>query len=392
MRVLVVHNTYQQRGGEDTVFESEVELLRKNGVEVETLLYDNHEIKTAKDKLLTGLFAAYSPKGKKKLLKKIIEWEPDIIHVHNFFPLASPAIFYAANEMKVPIVMTLHNYRLICPSAYLYYHGRIYEDNIQKIFPIKPILQGVYRDSVIQTASLVLMTGINKLLNTWKNKVDRYITLTQFAKNKFIGTSLGANENQFVVKPNFVQDIGVGHDERKDFLFIGRLSEEKGISTMLKAFSQSNSTIKILGDGPLKQDVLKAAEENKNIDYLGFKPRNEVVETLKSVKALVFTSVWYEGMPMVILEALSVGTPVIASNLGGPAEMIEDNYNGLLFDAGNDIELTKAIDKVESDSSLLSNLSKQARLTYEAKYTAEINFTILYNIYQECIDQKKSLA
>ena len=391
MKVLILHNTYQQRGGEDTVFESELELLKKNDVEVDTLLYDNHEIKSAKDKLLTGLFSFYNPKGKAKLLNKINQFQPDIIHVHNFFPLASPSIFYAAKECKVPIVMTLHNYRLICPSAYLYFDGRIYEDNIHKNFPIAPILKGVYRDSKIQTASLVLMTGIHKVLKTWGKHIDRYITLTNFAKNKFLDSSLGAKPNQFVVKPNFVPDIGIGQDERKDFLFIGRLSEEKGISTLLEAFSKTDSKLKILGDGPLKEEVLKAEKAHPNIEYIGFKPRTEVVEMLKSVKALVFSSVWYEGMPMVILEALSVGTPVIAPNLGGPAEMIEDKKNGLIYETGNAQLLSEKISILENDDNLRQSLSANARQNYEEKYTEDINFKILKGIYEDVIkDYKKN--
>ena len=390
MKVLVVHNTYQQRGGEDTVFESEVELLKKNNITVDTLLYDNHEIKTTKDKILTGLLAVYNPRGKKKLLEKIRAFKPDIIHIHNFFPLASPSIFYATQELRIPVVMTLHNYRLICPSAYLYFNGRIYEDNIYKRFPLKPILQGVYRESMVQTASLVFMTGVHKILKTWSKKIDRYITLTEFAKKKFIGTSLGASEQQFVVKPNFVPDIGVGKDKRKDFLFIGRLSEEKGIATMLNAFSESKSNIKILGDGPLKSMVETAANEHENIEYLGFRPRKEVVEILKSVKALIFTSVWYEGMPMVILEAFSVGTPIISSNIGGPAEMIQDNYNGLLFEPADSTELKNKISLLEEDNTLLGRLSNNARETYTQKFTSEVNIKLLLEIYQQTIKQKKN--
>jgi len=392
MKVLVVHNTYQQKGGEDTVFESEVELLRSNGILVDTLLYDNHEIKSPIDKIKTGIFAFYSPEGKQKITQKINEFQPDVIHVHNFFPLASPSIFFAANKLNIPIVMTLHNYRLICPSAYLFYNGKIYEENINKKFPISPVIKGVYRESVVQTASLVFMTGIHKVFNTWKNRVDRYITLTQFAKNKFIGSSLGASTSKFAVKPNFVSDIGIGKDLRSGFLFIGRLSEEKGIKTLIEAFSNTSAQIKILGDGPLKKLVEDAANKNSNIEYLGFKPRKEVVEMLKSVKALVFTSVWYEGMPMVILEALSVGTPVIASNMGGPAEMITHNENGLLFEPANTQALKETLETIENDSVLAKKLSNGARQSYLDKYTETANLKILLDIYKQVIEQKKATA
>jgi glycosyltransferase involved in cell wall biosynthesis len=386
MRILFIHNLYQYAGGEDVVLEMENNLLKNAGIETEVLIFDNKEIQGTWRKIITGIRTVYSSKSRKILAEKIESFRPDLIHVHNFFPLASPSIFYEARSRQIPIVMTLHNYRLICPGYSLFYHGKIYEASVNRIFPLDAIMKGVYRDSRFQTAAVALMTGTHKLLGTWRNKVDRYIALTEFARNKFLNSSLNVSPEKLVVKPNFTPDYGAGGGNRSDyFLFIGRLTEEKGIPVLLETFRKTSAKIKILGDGPLKEDILNLCSERSNVEYLGFKSKSEIVQLLQNARALVFPSTWYEGMPMTIIESFSTATPVIASDLGGPAEMIVHRENGLKFSPGSSLSLLEQLRIISEDQDLWQLLSKNARNSYLQKYTQKRNLELLIKIYNDLI-------
>lgn len=391
MRILLLHNFYQKAGGEDVVFKTETALLKEKGHEVEHLTFDNKDIKDSlTGKLLTGVRSIYNSQSYRRLAKKIEEFKPDVIHVHNFFPLASPSIFYAAQKKQTPIVMTLHNFRLICPSAILFYNNEIYEKSIHKTFPWDAIRKGVYRDSKLQTASVGFTTGIHKLLGTWRNKVDRYITFTEFGRQKFLDSSLGLKESQIAIKPNFVLDLGKGKTQREDFfVFIGRLTEEKGVRVILEAAKQGKFALKILGDGPLRSEVENYAQENNNIEYLGFKDKAFIAEQLQTCRALLFPSLWYEGMPMTILETYSTGTPIIASNMGAPSVMVDHGYNGLLFEPGQVQDLLSQVENLLSDEDRYQQMLQNARTTYEEKFTPQKNYEILLNIYEEVIAEKK---
>jgi glycosyltransferase involved in cell wall biosynthesis len=390
MRILLIHNKYQQKGGENVVFEAECELLEKNGHTVEKILFDNRQIKTGMDKFLAGVKSLYNFESADVVESAIISFKPDVIHVHNLFPIASPAIFFVAQKHEVPVVATLHNYRLICPSATLFHNGKIYEKSIYSLFPLDAIYQGVYRNSRIQTASAVLMTGIHKILGTWKNKVDRYIVLTDFAKRKFLNSGLGVAADKMVVKPNFTADPGAGMYPREDyFLFIGRLTEEKGINTVLDCAKLSKANIKIIGDGPLRAEVEKQASLHSNIQYLGFQDKETIIDALKRCKALLFTSLWYEGFPMTILEAFAAGTPVICSKLGGPGEIVENNISGLHYTPGNVQELSQKMQLLSQDRGLVVSLGKGARRVFEQKYAEDINYQMLLNIYLDVVKLKK---
>ena len=264
MRILLLHNKYKYAGGEDKVFETEGELLSSYNHQVEKLVFDNSLIETGLDKMLSGIMGVYNFKSANVVDKKIKEFKPDILHVHNFVPLASPSIFYVAKRHKVPVVLTLHNYRLICPSALLYHNNRIYEKSLRSIFPIDAIIKGVYRNSILQTAGIAVMTSFHNLIGTWRNKIDKFITLTAFAKSKFLESRVNASPDQFMVKPNFIDDPGNGRETREDFfLFVGRLSVEKGIRVLLNAFKNSDFKLVIIGDGPMQAEVESVVKESK---------------------------------------------------------------------------------------------------------------------------------
>ena len=388
MRILLVHNQYKQPGGEDAIFWAESELLVNNGHAVEHMLYYNTSIRSFFDKLISGIKAIYNPGSARALKAKIQSFSPDVIHVHNFLPLVSPSILFIAKKYNIPVVLTLHNYRLICPSAILFYNGNIYEKSIHSIFPMDAIWKGVYRNSTLQTAIVALMTAIHHVLGTWRNKVDCYITLTQFAREKFKNSALSISPKKLIIKPNFIKDCGKGESEREDFfLFIGRLTEEKGIRTLLKAASLYNFKFTIIGDGPLSQEVEDFSRHNPTLSYLGFQPKASVLSYLKKCKALIFPSIWYEGFPVTILEAFCTGTPVIASNMGGMKEIIQNRVNGLHFEPGNEKDLVSKILEIEEENNLAEDLSNNARSTYLNHYTPAKNYDQLVGVYDRVREQ-----
>jgi glycosyltransferase involved in cell wall biosynthesis len=390
MRVLLIHNRYQQSGGEDSVYQAESSLLKQYGHEVEHLQYENSLIKNLWDKCISGIFTIYNPVSAHVLKAKILEFNPDVIHVHNFLPLISPSIFFLAQKLDIPIVLTLHNYRLICPSATLFFKGKIYEKSIHSKFPIDAIWKGVYRDSRIQTAIVVIMMAINNGLGTWKDKVSGYIALTRFAKEKFVNSSISISESKIFVKPNFVVDEGKGIFIRENFfLFVGRLTPEKGIATLLDAANLYRFKLVIIGDGPMKKVVEAAVKRNSAITYLGLQPRHAVVNYLKRCKALLFPSIWYEGFPVTIVEAFSAGTPVIASNLGSMKEIIQNKVNGLHFKPGDALDLISKIVFISENENLAQDMANHARMCYEENYTPAKNYEQLEHVYKSVISKDR---
>ncbi len=390
MNILMIHNYYQQRGGEDAVFESESALLKEHGHTVDTLTFHNDAISTPLEKIKTGLSLVHNTHSAQQLKEKINARRPNVIHIHNFFPLGSPALLSVAQEFSIPVVMTLHNYRLICPKALLYRDGHICEDCVHDTFPLTGIFRGCYRDSISQTAALGWMTAVHKKRGTWRNQVAGYIALTEFAKNRFLDSSLHLNPAQVSVKPNFVFDSGDGQAEREPFvLFIGRLSAEKGITPLLEAFKTSEHRLKIIGGGPEEPVVRQAAESHPNIEYLGFQDKAFILNELKKSAGLVFPSIWYEGFPMTLAEALSTGTPAIVSTIGGLPEIVENGYNGLHSPPGDAQGIHTQVNTLLSDPALQKTLGKNARTRYLERYTPDTNYQQLIEIYTRVIELEK---
>jgi glycosyltransferase involved in cell wall biosynthesis len=228
------------------------------------------------------------------------------------------------------------------------------------------------------------------MLGTWQKKIDKYIALTQFAKNKLENSSLKPYPNQIVVKPNFIPDPGANHSEREDFfLFVGRLSPEKGAKYLCEAFSGMPSQLIIAGDGPEKEDLEKEYGKSVNISFIGHKDRTAVMDLMKRCKALVIPSIWYEGLPFTMLEAFSMGTPVLASKLGGMEESIEPGINGFLFNPNDAKAITGCImrflDRIESNPGIYET----TREVYLSKYHPESSYTAIMSIYEEVIRKKK---
>jgi glycosyltransferase involved in cell wall biosynthesis len=318
---------------------------------------------------------------------------PDVIHAHNTFPLVSPALYYAADNAGVPVVQTLHNYRLICPAATLYRNGHVCEDCVGKMVPYGGVLHHCYRTSIGASATVGLMLTAHRFLRTYDRKIERYIALTEFTRKKFEAGGLPANK--FVVKPNFLaDDPGEGTGSGRYALFAGRLSEEKGLRTLLDAWSGlSELPLKIAGDGPLRPYVQARSAGRSHIELLGHLGREQLWDCLKAARFLVVPSEWYEGgQPMVVLEAIACGTPVLASDIGCLREVIREGVNGARFSPGNSVELVSRVRHLITNISDYRAFRRATRQDFRIKYTAERNFQLLRGIYADAIAARASRA
>ena len=384
MKILFIHNRYKQDGGEDVVVELETSILSEKGHEVKTLLFDNRSINSGISKIIAAIRSVYNFSSAKKVSKIINEFKPDIIHVHNLFFISSPSVLYAAGKKKIPVILTLHNYRLICANAILLRNNRPCELCISKKFPISGTRYKCYRNSSIESAAVTAITGLHKLYNTWKNKIYTYITLTEFSKSKFLHSSLQVPEHKMITKPNFVPDPGESNNPREDFfLFAGRIIKEKGVHVLIKAFAEMpESKIIIIGDGPEKESLQKEFQSSQNILFTGYLGKQKVNEYMNRCKALVCPSIWWEGAPLTVIEAFATGTPVIASRLEPMAESVSDGFNGLLFTAGDADDLKRKIKLFNTETNNNSFLYKNARQTYLEKFSPDIHYDAILKIYQ----------
>lgn len=371
MRILLAHNSYQYKGGEDSVFEDEKKLLEDNGHQVITYIRDNNEIKQYNiiQKLLFPINMIFSLKTYRKINKVIKKEKPDLIHVHNFFPLISPSIFFT----KIPKVVTLHNYRLICPGAMLMRDQKVCElclnDSLKNAVKYR-----CYRNSKILTFMLSLMLKIHK--KTFQKRVSKYIALTEFNKKKL--SSLIPPE-KITVKPNFVRP-SKKQSKKGQAVFVGRLSKEKGFQTLLNAISDKR--IKVIGKGEFENQA------GKNFDYLGFRSVDGCINEIASSQFLILPSEWYEGFPRTITEAFSVGTPVLASNLGNMQQIIKNGYTGILFKPGDSTDLKEKAEWLFNHPEECKKMGEYAYKEYQNHYTPEKNYKQLMKIYQEVINAK----
>ncbi|HKX28588.1 MAG TPA: glycosyltransferase family 4 protein [Blastocatellia bacterium] len=388
MRILVVHNRYQIRAGEDSCWNREQELLRQYGNEVINYTRDNRElIQIAHWK--TGLRTVWSSEDYTSLRGTIRQHRPEVIAIHNVFPQISPAAYYAARAERIPVVQTLHNYRLLCPGSYLFRNGQVCEDCIGKPVPWPGIVHGCYRENRLASSAVAAMLAVHQALNTWKRMVDVYIALTNFSRQKFIEGGLPAEK--IVVKPNFVSpDPGRGAGEGKFALYVGRLTTEKGLDTVIDAWKELGSLIKlkIVGEGALAPRAAAAAGSCPSVEYLGTKSGSETIEIIKQASFLIFPSRWYEGLPLTIIESFAAGTPVIASAMGSMTSLVEHGKTGLHFRPGDVGDLIRTVQWAVSHPAEIESMRRAARSEFEAKYTADKNYERLMQIYRLAIDRR----
>jgi len=392
MKVLLIHNFYQSSSpsGEDMVFKNEVELLKKNGVDVVTYERYNDEIKNYGlwDKVVLSCKNVWSKKTYKDIKELVKKEKPDIVHSHNIWYLISPSVYYACKDVGVIAIQTLHNFRLFCANGLLMRNGRICEDCLGKI-PWRGAIRGCYRNSVLYSIPITLTETIHRIVRTWKDVIDSYIALTEFTRKKYIQG--GIPEKKIFVKPNFLPiTLKPSFNHNGYAVFLGRLSIEKGLYTLIKAWKKIKGfTLKVIGDGPLKGDLRKVVLKDgiKNIEFMGRKRHNECLELIKSSSFVIMPSECYESFSMTTIEAFGCGKPVVASNLGAMAELVENGKTGLLFKPGDIEDLTSKINWMIENEKECIQMGKNARVEFEAKYTAEKNYEILMDIYQKVIDK-----
>lgn len=381
MKILYIHTYYKERGGEDVVFEAEEAKMKLNGATVKSLIFNNVDYTFFK-----VLFYHFNIFSYFRVIKNIKLFKPDVIHIHNIHFAASPAVIWAAKLYKIPVVMTLHNYRLICPSGILYHNGELFLDSIKGNFPWKAVKNRVYKNSFILSFWLASSMWLHKTLGTWK-KIKQFILLTEFSKNIYLQADIGILEQQITVKPNFITYKKRKPElEKAGFVYVGRLTEEKGIDTIIQAFEKAPFELTIVGDGPMFKKVQAFTKANHQVKYLGFQDNLAVQEILQSTDALLFTSKSFEGMPITIIEALANGTPVIAASLGSIPDLITDQYNGLLFKPGDANDLSAKINYWRNlETEVKKTFYKHASETYQSMFSPEIINPKVLDIYNRAI-------
>jgi len=378
MKIIVVHNAYQQRGGEDAVVGAEIELLQSHGHAVATYFRHNDDIARMSN-LEVARKTHWSSRTTSEIAALVDVFRPDVIHVHNTFPLISPSLYWAAAKRSVPVIQTLHNFRLACPQAMFLRDGKVCEDCMGKI-PWRSVLHGCYRGSRVQSAVLTSMITLHRAIGTWSNKVTRYIALNDFCRNKFIEG--GLPPERVVIKPNFVDFPAPIVCKRNGFLFVGRLSSEKGVHVLVQAFAElKGAALRVAGTGPeahLLHDVV-------GLTVLGPLSKTDVKAEMNGSTALVVPSIWYETFGLVMVEAFACGTPVMASRIGVLPNLVTEGVTGLLFEPGNAQDLAQKMRWAQQHPDEMAAMGRNARTQYEAEFTAERNYQQLMAIYQDAI-------
>ena len=388
LRVLLVHNFYQNKGAEDGVFFAEKALLEAHGHTVFTYTVDNL-INTFGEKAKAPIEALWSAAAYRHIQELIREKKIDIAHFHNTFFRISPAAYYACRALGVPVVQTLHNYRVLCPAATFYRDGHVCENCLRKKVPLAALRYRCYRSSFAESLGMTAMLSFHNIIQTWRTQVDVFIALSNFSKSKFV--EAGIPESHIAVKSNFLPTPANSTSRRGDYaLFLGRLSPEKGLATLFESWAQlTDIPLKVAGDGPLRSFVETRANALPHVDYLGLLSNGDVMQQLASARFLVLPSEWYEGFPLTLLEAFSLGVPVLASDLGSPAEIVRDDGKiGLLFKSGDAADLARQAKWMWTHPAELAQMSENVRREYEEKYTPEKNYAQLLSIYERVLLKK----
>jgi glycosyltransferase involved in cell wall biosynthesis len=388
VRVLQVHTRYRLAGGEDQVVEAEKQLLESGGVEVTQVIFDNADLRESESvvgDLGLAASAIWSRSAERRVAAAILSTRPQVMHVHNTFPLASPSVYSAAAARGVPVVQTLHNYRFICPAATVFRDGRACTDCVGRLIPWPAVVHACVRGSRPQSAVAAATLAVHRARGTFTGGISAYVALSSFQRQLMIVGGLPAE--RICVIPNFLEpDPGEGRGPRSGALYVGRLAEEKGIATLLRAAAEDPYAVRVAGEGPLAANV-QAASAAGEIEYLGRLSRSAVEAELKRALALVLPSIWFEGFPFVVVEAYGAGTPIIASRIGSLAELIEDGVTGLLVEPNNPGELADRIRWARDHPDEMRRMGSHGRHRYETRYRGTSHLAALLHAYAAVTDK-----
>lgn len=382
--VLIVHNYYQIPGGEDTVVANEKKMLEEHGHKVILYSRNNAELKqmTKFQKLFLPITTVFNPRTYKEIKRLIKSENIEIVHVHNTLNLISPAVYYAARAMKVPVVQTVHNFRLVCPGATFYRDGHICEDCMKNGLWCA-VKHKCYRGSKIQTLACVLSTWFHRMTGIY-GKIN-YICLTEFNKSKLLELKQIKPEKVFV-KPNFVvneSSFVLEESRENQFVFAGRLDKLKGVDILFETWKRMGDNapkLVVCGTGPMEKWCKEFVRQNQvNIELRGFVPNIEAQKLIANSKALVLPTQWYEGFPMSIVEAYSVGTPVVCSDLGNAGILVIEGITGVKFAACSSEELIGAVKRLKAYRNIYGSTYEM----YEQLYTEKQNYKRLIEIYRK---------
>jgi len=385
MRLVMCHNYYQRRGGEDQSFEDEARLLEDHGHEVIRYTLHNDLLKD-RNKFDVAWRTLWNPTTRRELRSLLRRVRPHIVHFTNSFPSISPSAYFAARAEGIPILQSLRNFRLLCPQGHFLRDHKVCESCLTKSIKWPSVVHGCYRGSRAGSFVVSSMIAAHRLIRTWDRVIDRYYCASRFTRQKFIDGGFPAERIGF--KPNFVYpDPGIGQGRGGYAIFAARLSPEKGLETLINAWKLLEHPIplKIAGDGPLADVARDAARTNPNIEWLGFVPLNRLMPLIGEASVMIVPSTWYETFGRTIIEAYATGTPVIATRMGAMAELIDDGRTGYLFDRDDAAGLAVRVKELLSDPIRLGHMRTNARAKFEAGFTPAANYRHFETLLHETL-------
>lgn len=381
MRVGIFHNAYVWRGGEDAVVALEVELLRKAGVEVKLFTVDNREagLGSLAGRLRVGLRARRSRGAARRVAEFLAAHPIDLAHVHNFFPLLTPALHELLHARGIPVVQTLHNYRLFCANGAFLRGGRPCEDCVAA-GPWNALRHGCYRGSRLQTAVWAEATAHHRRRRTFERCVTLFVAPSGFARSKLVAA--GLDPAKVVVKPNPVSDPGEPRFGGRGAVYVGRLSEEKGARVLLEAWRElAGLPLALVGSGPLESELRELGAGIRGVRFTGQLPPEGVREQLREALFLVAPSICYENFPLAVAEAMAAGKPAVASHPTAMAELVEPGRTGLLFPSGDARALAQACRELAADPARAEAMGREARARYQDEFGPERSTARLLALY-----------
>lgn len=381
LRILIAHNHYQQKGGEDAVVANETVLLAGHGHRVDLHVVTNDAIRGVTSKISALRNCTYSVEARRSIAERLASARPDVVHVHNLFPLLTPSIYDACHDFGVPVVQTLHNYRIMCAGALLMRDGQPCMKCINGS-PYWGALHACYRNSRIGSAAVAGMIDWHRRQGTWTTKVDAYIALSRFARDRFVEAGLPAE--RIHVKSNLVFEPPPSEPlVRRGALFVGRLSEEKGVRDLIAAWQGLEIPLTIAGDGPLESELRRSAPAS--VRFLGQIDKREVVAEMQRAAFLVLPSRCFENFPVTIAEAFSNGLPAIVSQLGALQEIVVAGKTGLCVEPGNPFSLRQAVERAYANPKSMREMGRAARAHFASYLAPEANYHALMAIYDAAI-------